>query len=281
MRKVLFISLLFAVVESTLADQDDSRLEESFCGVKEPVLFWLWSSMAGRPDKDRLLGLSGVEDISIRTRDGRILWGYKLGAALNKPAAPKGYILVVQGNAILADQILSEFKNYSIAGYDVFIFDFRGYGRSEGKRRLKAIVGDYREILTHLNALTPNRRFVYAISLGGIIILNALVASAGVDKVVIDSSPSRLSDYGCPTDYDPVLKLPADCSNFLFIMGGSDHVVSPDASRELAESAELRGATVERVSEFGHPFMDSSGSVHTRRFELIENYLLEDGALRH
>ncbi len=281
MRKILCIILLFVVVEPTLADQDDTQLEESFCGIKEPVLFWLWSSMAGRPNKNRLLGLSGVEDVSIRTRDGRTIRGYKLSAALAKLTAPKGYLLVIQGNAILADQILSEFKNYSLAGYDVFIFDFRGYGRSEGKRRLKAIVSDYQEILTHLNALSPNTRLVYAMSIGGIIFLNALAANVDVDKVVIDSSPSRLSDYGCPTDYDPVLKLPTDCSNFLFIVGGSDHVIPPKASKEMVESAEQRGATVKRVTEFGHPFMDSSWSVHTRRFELIENYLLEDGALRH
>ena len=37
------------------------ELEQSVCGLKEPFIFWLWSSAAGRPDTKRLAGLSNVE----------------------------------------------------------------------------------------------------------------------------------------------------------------------------------------------------------------------------
>ena len=43
----------------------------------------------------------------------------------------RGYLLVVQGNAMLADQIITHFDPFARSGYDVYIFDYRGYGRSE------------------------------------------------------------------------------------------------------------------------------------------------------
>jgi hypothetical protein len=46
------------------------ELEKSVCGMQEPFVFWLWSSMAGRPDSTPIGGLSNVEDISIQTVDG-------------------------------------------------------------------------------------------------------------------------------------------------------------------------------------------------------------------
>ncbi len=45
------------------------------------------------------------------------------------------------------------------------------------------------------------RRLVYAMSLGGIIFLDAHDPRHTPQRVVIDSSPGRLSGYGCPADY--------------------------------------------------------------------------------
>ena len=268
---VLFI-LLVIVSSVTVADSQNEKLETSICGLKEPILFWLWSATAGRPDPSRLLGQRGVEDVSFVTRDGRTLRGYKLRATIE---TPRGFLLVLQGNAILADQILSEFRNFAQAGYDVFIYDFRGYGHSEGKRRLKAIVSDYKELLGDLGSQRYPQRLVYAMSLGGVFFLNALDDSGEVERVVIDSSPSRLSTYGCPLDYDPVEQLPEDCSGFLFVVGANDNVVSPGMSRELVELAAQRGAKVQRDDTFSHPFMDRSWDTHSRRMRLIENFLLQ------
>jgi hypothetical protein len=92
--------------------------------------------------------------------------------------------------------------------------------------------------------------------------------------VVIDSTPARLSDYGCPPAYDPVNHLPSDCSNFLLLAGDKDGVVTPAMSHELMEQARQCGATVRREADFAHPFMDRDREVHRRRLELIEAYLL-------
>lgn len=275
---MLQILMLTACVSAVQGEQIVD-LEQSVCGFKEPLLFWLWSSQAGSPDAKRLRSLPDVEEITFETDDGRELAGYRLQARTGGKqllsGKPRGYLLVLQGNAMLADQILGEFRPYADAGYDVYIYDYRGYGRSQGKRRLKAIVHDYRSIIATLNAGSYKEKLVYAMSLGGIIFLDALTAEDQLDRIVIDSTPSRLSDYGCPPSYDPVNHLPANCSNYMFIVGQQDRVVNLPMSRDMLEVARQRGAQIVMDNEFSHPFMDSGWAVHQRRMRLIEQYLLQ------
>lgn len=276
---VFYLLYIFCLITgNTNAVQNGQTMnpEQTVCGLKEPLIFWLWSSQAGRPDQKRLRGLRNVEAISLTTRDGRMLRGYKLAAEGNsRKIETKGYLLVLQGNAILADQILDEFSRYADAGYDVYIYDYRGYGHSEGKRRLKAMVGDYQEIFSSLGSAAYRERLVYAMSFGGILLLDALEPGLKLDRVVIDSSPARLSSYGCPMGYDPVNNLPEDCSNYLFIVGLKDHVVSPSMSRELVEKALKKGATIVTEIDFSHPFMDPDWSIHQRRMKLIADFLIQ------
>lgn len=271
---LILVSILFIGTTNAQTRHTDmaNDLETSVCGMKEPILFWLWSTTAGRSDPQRLAGLRGVDDIIHTTRDGRQLRGYRL-TAHTEPA--KGFLLILQGNAILADQLIDQFMSYARAGYDVYMYDYRGYGRSDGKRRLKAMVSDTREILAALNAKPYARRLVYAFSFGGILLLDAYEAGSALDKVVIDSSPARLSDYGCPQEFDPIANLPTDCSRFLFIMGLQDDVVTPSMTRPLLEQAETCKAQVVRDMSFRHPFMDPDPTNHQRRMKLIEDFLLQ------
>ncbi|HEC19975.1 MAG TPA: alpha/beta fold hydrolase [Gammaproteobacteria bacterium] len=277
-RFLILFSFLAVFSSFAPAEQKDgyTKLEKSLCGLKEPFIFWLWSSLAGSPNADRLAGLNNVEDISFETKDNRILRGYRLKATggEGQEVPSKGYLLVLQGNAILADQIINDFTHFSSAGFDIYIYDFRGYGRSEGKRRLKAIVSDYAEIIAALNSANYDKRFVYAMSFGGIAFLDGFELHGKLDRIVVDSTPSHLSDYGCPPEYDPVYHLPEDCSQFLFIVGQNDRVVPPSMSQRLVETAQQRSATILRDEEFGHPFMDYNWSVHRRRMKVIEKYLL-------
>lgn len=271
------VALLLVLPALGLAGEDESvPLEQSVCGLKEPFVFWLWSRMAGDPDPGRVARLRGVEDLAFVTRDGRTLRGYRLraGGGEGPPVEPSGYLLVMQGNAILADQIIGAFAPFAAAGFDVYVYDFRGYGRSGGRRRLRAIVSDYAEIRAALDASGYARGLVYAMSFGGIAFLDGLRADALPERVIVDSTPARLSAYGCPRAYDPVEHLPQDCSRFLFIAGGSDRVVPPAMSADLLAQAQRCGARIMREAAFGHPFMETDPALQRRRMQLIENYLL-------
>jgi alpha/beta superfamily hydrolase len=257
------------------AGQQSSSLEQSICGLKEPFVFWLWSSAAGEPSAARLAQVANIEDVAITSSDGRILRGYKLKPPHTRDGRdlPRGYLLVAQGNAMLADQIITRFDQFAGLGYDVYIFDYRGYGRSEGKRRLKAILNDYRQIIQQLDTQPYQSRAFYGMSFGGVVLLDALRHHTGGMTVVIDSTPSRLSGYGCPAAHDPVNNLPQDTGNLLIIAGAKDQVVKPGASRELLELAEDRGATVQRELAWGHPFMDG----HTQqRLQSVRQFLLRE-----
>ena len=149
----IFLKMLIALVLATTSGSsiaaETENLEESVCGsIKEPFAFWMWSGAAGKPDPETTKRFPNAEPLEHKTRDGRILRGYKLKSTL-PGAAVVGSVLVAQGNAMLADQLLSSLEAFSKVGIEVYVFDYRGYGRSEGERRLKAIVSDYQELFIH------------------------------------------------------------------------------------------------------------------------------------
>lgn len=261
---------MFPILMGGSAATGAAERELSVCGfVREPLAFWLFRRAAGVADVRRLDGIRDVEPVSFQTADDRLLRGYRLRAA-----APLGYLLVAQGNAMLADQLVGELAFFRERGLDVYVYDYRGYGRSEGKSRLHALIQDYRELAAALNAREYRRRLLYGLSLGGVVLLNALGASGDHHALVIDSAPSRISPLGCPERYDPVNHLPADSSRIRILAGGRDRVVRPAEMTELVRAARQRGARVLEVPEFAHPFQDESDALHRRRLQAVADLLL-------
>lgn len=277
LRLALAMLSLLAVAESTTGNSSWS-LEESVCGsFKEPFAFWLWSIGAGKPNPEAASRLPNVEPITHKTKDGRVLRGYKLSSTA-ADGVVSGTVLMAQGNAMLADQLLSSLNSFSQAGIETYVFDYRGYGNSEGKRRLKAIVSDYRELYESISASTKGGRLLYGISFGGVVLLNVVGSGVSFDGVVIDSTPSRVSHLGCPEKYDPVANFPKDGSRFLLIAGNKDKVVPLKDSQKLIDLAKARGSRTEVQPDYAHPFMDSDIEVHQRRLELIKSFLIESAS---
>jgi hypothetical protein len=102
--------------------------------------------------------------------------------------------------------------------------------------------------------------------------MNLLGSGAEVERTVIDSSPARVSTFGCPERYDPVNNFPKDASGLLVIAGEEDTVVPASDVRPLLELAESRGGQAVLGDDFSHPFMDSP-QAHQRRIELIRTFL--------
>lgn len=261
---IVILSLLLLYSSFVSAEE----LEKSVCGFKEPFIFWLWKKAAGKANENRISDIENIESVTYVTKDDRKLKGYKL-----KSASATGYLLVLLGNAMLADQLIARFIDYQRKGIDVYIFDYRGYGRSEGKSRLKAIVDDYTGILDMLDTSGYEKKLIYAMSFGGIIITNSLAHSNTDHRVVIDSTPSSLSNYGCHEDYDPIKNIPSDTSDYLVVAGGKDLVVKPAASQELNSLLINNGAEHFLNENMGHPFMDRDSSVHNMRMEKVQEFL--------
>lgn len=272
MFRLCFLILLLPI--PAMAQQiPTGSAERSVCGfVKEPFTFWMWSRAAGKTDPDAAKHLPHAEAIAHRTRDGRELRGYRLKSTA-AGGAVRGSMLVAQGNAMLADQLLSSLDRFSKVGIESHIFDYRGYGNSEGRPRLQAIVGDYVELHGKFIAPAGGKRLLYGISFGGIVLLNAIGEGAAFDRAVIDGTPSRVSPHGCPERFDPVAHLPRDASSMLFVGGLRDRVVPTEDSRALFDAARERGARVELNPDFSHPFMDAGNEVHLRRMDLNGKFL--------
>jgi fermentation-respiration switch protein FrsA (DUF1100 family) len=246
--------------------------ETAVCGsIREPFTFWLWRRLAGAPSPQRVARVKNLEQIEFASGDGTQLGGYKLAAA-----TPEGYLLVAQGNAMLADQLVADLQSFRDLGLDVYIYDYRGYGISKGKSRLAAIVTDYGAIVAHLNTLGYSRQLLYGISMGGVILLNAVGDSSAYTRLVIDSSPGRISNLGCPERFDPVAHLPSDSSRLMIISGAADTVVPPRAMDELIRGARTRGARILQDNGFAHPYQDLSDEVHRRRQNEVAAFLLQE-----
>ena len=84
------------------------------------------------------------------------------------------------------------------------IYDYRGYGRSEGKRRLKAIVHDVKEILTSLTAQAYEKRLVYAMSLGGVFFLNSLDPGTQLTRSLLILHPVVCPTMVVPSNTTPL-----------------------------------------------------------------------------
>lgn len=273
-RLVMGLMALMTIMANAPAD-DVKDLEQPVCGaVREPLAFWLWSRAAGKPDPNAVADVPNAKPVFHETKDHRLLRGYKLGStAVN--GAVKGFVLVAQGNAMLADQLLPALTIFSDAGIEAFVFDYRGYGNSQGRPRLQAIVSDYKELFERISASAQGSRFLYGISFGGIVLLNTIGSGAGFDRAVIDSTPSRVSQFGCPKKYDPIANIPQDASRLLVIAGEQDTVVPLKDSQKLRDLVDAQGGRTVVRSDFAHPFMDLDIQLRRARLRLTRSFFAD------
>ena len=134
--------------------------------------------------------VAGAESVRFTSADGTALYGWFLPAPGG--AAGAATILHVHGNAgnITSHRYFTE--HLVPAGFNVFIFDFRGYGESEGRpTRREPLIDDTAAALDALLArddVDPERIGMYAQSLGGAIGLNVMASRPEIRAAVIESA---------------------------------------------------------------------------------------------
>ncbi|MCC7203179.1 MAG: alpha/beta hydrolase [Nitrospirae bacterium] len=210
-------------------------------------------------DNPALLNIN-YRNIYFKTPDGVNLNGWLLKTRVNK----NGTVLFLHGNA----QNISTHVNSVLwlldYGYDVFLFDYRGYGKSEGHVSLKGSHLDAISALDALLSMTDSKKkrvVVYGQSLGGAIAVYTVANSphkAAVDAIILDSAFSSyrtiareklaaliltwpfqyplsflISDYYSPVRWiKKVYPVPV-----LLLHGDKDRVVAVDHSRIIYNNA--------------------------------------------
>jgi len=241
---------------------------------------------------------ANIDSVSYTTSDGKTMAGYmaKARGSTHFLAEPLGYILLLPGNAVYAQDLISEIRELSLLGYDVYVYDYRGYGRSAGPSTVAGIISDAKELIIRLNrsATEGGRGYathvIYGISAGGAIALNALDANSKIDRLILDGLPATMSvklrlyfEYlrvpilECPAELAPMNRAMFDSKRSLLIKGNQDVVLANtqykrDQDRLLAK-AKAAGVCVSVQPKFGHPLMDGLTSP---RIQLIEKFLKAD-----
>ena len=195
------------------------------------------------------------EAVLFSSADGTTLSGWWI-----KPETkPVGTVLVAHGNA---QNISSHFAGFGWlvrAGYEVFIFDYRGYGTSGGEPDLEGAVEDTRSAIAYVLQRREGAITVIGQSLGGAVLIDALARmdASRIRLAVIDSAFASLPEAGDDVlsrsvltwpfqwsayvlldgDHDPITRVGTLTMPKLFIAGSNDSIVSPNQSWQLFDAA--------------------------------------------
>lgn len=132
------------------------------------------------------------DDVYFNSKDETLLHAWHIYPKMES----KGLIFVAHGNA---QNLSSHFVSWVWLieeGYEIFIFDYRGYGKSEGEIDLKGSIEDTFSALSYLEKSYEKEYFACGQSLGGTLLLNALDGrdNTKVKAVIIDSTFTGFSD---------------------------------------------------------------------------------------
>jgi uncharacterized protein len=146
------------------------------------------------PDAAEIL----YDDIYIDTADGLKLHGWKLYADTKKTEGETvGTILFFHGNG---DNVSTQLPNtfwLVKEGYDLYVFDYREYGLSQGEAELDTAISDLELMIAYVAKQLPENKklIVMGHSLGGAMAIYAVAHSGYRDKIETLITIEAFSDY--------------------------------------------------------------------------------------
>ena len=129
------------------------------------------------------------EEITLQSKDGTKLNAWFVPAK----GTPQGTVLFFHGNAQNMSAHFAFVAWLPAKGYNVFAFDYRGYGKSEGAAEREGIYEDSLAALRYVKTrqdIAQDKLFVLGQSLGGAIAIPAVATGEfdGIRGVVVESS---------------------------------------------------------------------------------------------
>lgn len=189
-----------------------------------------------------------VEEVTFAAPGGPKLAGFWMRA--ESPA--RGAVVFCHGNAGNVTSHASFVTWLPRRGFDVLVFDYRGYGRSEGRVTREGTVADAIAAIDFTLARAPRRTVVFGHSLGGAVAIVAAAERPDVRAVAVEAAfpsyrkaaraafpllapivPLAVSDGLDPEDV--LARIPP--RPLLVIHGSADRTVPFRLGRELFELA--------------------------------------------
>lgn len=187
------------------------------------------------------------EDIHFQTEDGVALHGWYVPGA---PSAP--LVLFFHGNAGNISHRIENLALLNRMGLNVFIFDYRGYGKSKGIPTEAGTYADGRAALKWLKnkGWQPEKMIYFGRSLGAAAAVDLSLYSKPAGLILESPFTSiaamgrkhhpilfTLLGWALKADYDNLSKIEKIQSPILIIHGDRDAVTPKEMSMELYEKA--------------------------------------------
>ncbi len=223
------------------------------CVVIAIILFglvrYLESTVIFFPNKDILSNPHQFnmpyDDVHFRTSDGLELNGW----LIRNPQA-KSTMILAHGNAGNIGDRLPKIKFFYDLGLSVFIFDYRGYGQSQGRPSEQGIYQDTQAAYDYLMSredVSHNPVFIYGASLGGVVAID-LALHRPIKALIVDSTMTSAPDMAkrlypfLPTAFmsirfDSIHKIPQVRVPKLLMHSSDDEVIPFAMGRALFKAA--------------------------------------------
>ncbi|MEW8505720.1 MAG: alpha/beta hydrolase [Candidatus Thiodiazotropha sp.] len=211
------------------------------------------------------LGLS-FEPVSLRTTDGVRLHGWFV-----PHENPRATLLFFHGNAGNISHRLESIALFNSLGLSVLIFDYRGYGRSEGKPSEAGLYRDAEAAWRYLHeerAIPGHEVLLFGRSLGG-----AIAAYLGAKNramgVVLESSFTSVPDMAAELypwlpvrwltrySYNSGERMAAIASPVMVIHSRDDEIIPFDQGRTLYAQATAPKRFLELNGDHNYGFMQN------------------------
>jgi len=208
-----FAFILFTALALPRYRRRETRLFSSLLLLGGPVLLYLIMTMHSlfyypdhfQYDTPERVGLA-FEKVTFLSMDGTRLSGWFIPAeGFDRPREAKGTVIHLHGNAQNMTAHWQFVDWMPMRGFNLFVFDYRGYGESEGTPEPKGVFEDAVSALDYVRSrsdVDSTRLLVFGQSLGGTVAIAAAGASpVGIRAVAAEApfySYSRIANDHFP-----------------------------------------------------------------------------------
>lgn len=213
-----------------------SLLDQFFVYHPEPWKDQDWKVRSGVP----------LEDVWFQSGDGTKLFGWYAEAQADRPV-----ILWCHGNAGNIINRLENLRELYRIGLSVFIFDYCGYGRSQGKPSEEGLYQDAlgaHDYLTRTRMIRPERIIIFGRSLGAAVAGELAVQKPAAGLILESAFPSlgavaKFYYSGVPVhwllgaDFALIDRLPQLSLPKLIVHGDKDDIIPIELGRQVFEAA--------------------------------------------
>ena len=235
--------------------------------LQEKMIHFPTSNIDTTPDQHRFT----YEDVILTIDSKNELHGWFV-----PHSAPRYTILFFHGNAGNISHRIDSIRIFNDLGLSVFIYDYRGYGKSRGKRTENVMYEDAERawnFLTETKNIPPEKIIVFGRSLGTAM-ASWIAAQREPAGLIMESGFTSLVDMGramyrwLPTQYllrwkyDSLSRISNIQCPILFVHSSDDRLIPHEFSKKLFAEATAEKKFLEIHGDHNEGFLES-GSVYT------------------